>query len=99
MHGLSACKRKCEKKRKIFTAQAMDKQYPIKDLITCATVGVVYMLECDCGLQYVGRTSRHLHNRIAEYVNNIKKRLVTHKYLNTSDSATIEIPGVQNLGV
>lgn len=36
------------------------------------------MLECNCGLQYIGRTSRPLHVRIGEHVNTIKKGLVTH---------------------
>lgn len=36
------------------------------------------MLECECGLQYLGRTSRPLHVRIGEHVNNIKKGLITH---------------------
>ena len=31
------------------------------------------MLECDCGLQYVGRTSRALHVRIGEHISNIKQ--------------------------
>lgn len=54
-----------------------NKDYSIQQLITCNTVGVVYMLECDCGLQYIGRTSRPLHVRIGEHVNNIKKDLKT----------------------
>lgn len=66
------------KKRKDFIASATNRKYEIKQLITCNTEGVVYMMECGCGLQYVGRTSRPLHVRIGEHVNNIKKGLVTH---------------------
>lgn len=42
-------------------------------------MGVVYMLEYECGVQYVGRTSRPLHVRIGEHVNNIKRvsKLIT----------------------
>lgn len=40
-------------------------------------MGVVYMLECDCGLKYVGRTSRPLSVCTAEHVN-IKRGLRTH---------------------
>lgn len=36
------------------------------------------MLQCGCGLQYIGRTSRALHVRVGEHINNIKKGLVTH---------------------
>lgn len=61
------------KKRKEFRAQATNRQYIIQDLITCSTVGIVYMLECECGLQYVGRTSRPLHVCLGEHLNSIKK--------------------------
>lgn len=78
--GCPACRRakKNIKKRKEFIATATGKSYKIKDLITCHTIGVVYALQCECGLQYVGRTSRPLHVRIGEHVTNIKKGLVTH---------------------
>lgn len=66
------------KRRKEFTAPTTGRTYPIKNLITCNTTGVVFVLECDCGLQYIGRTSRPLSIRIAEHVNNIKKGLKTH---------------------
>lgn len=54
--------------------------YPIKSLITCNTIGVVYVLECNCGLQYIGRASRPLSVHIAEHFNNIKKGLRTHNF-------------------
>lgn len=75
-----ACKQ-CKhnlKMRKEFTASATNRKYQIKNLITCDTEGVVYMLQCDCGLQYVGRTSRLRGARIAEHVNNIKRGLKSH---------------------
>lgn len=59
-------------------ATSTNKEYKIGQLITCTTVGVVYMLECECGLQYIGRTSRPLHVRLGEHVNNIKKGLKSH---------------------
>lgn len=85
MSGFYACGkypacRQCKhnlKKRKEFIASATNKKYQIKNLITCDTVGVVYMLQCDCRLQYVGRTSRPMGVRIAEHVNNIKRGLKT----------------------
>lgn len=66
------------KKWKEFVTTVTNKLYQIKELITCSTSGVVYILECECGLQYVGRTSRPLHVRIGKHVSNIKKGLVTH---------------------
>lgn len=37
------------KKQKEFTSFSTKKSYTIRNLITCGTVGVVYMLECNCG--------------------------------------------------
>lgn len=65
------------KRRKDFTASVTNKNYQIKHFITCNTVGVIYMLECDCRHQYIGRTSRPMGVRIAEHVNNIKRCLIT----------------------
>lgn len=73
----NSCRRNL-KRRKEFTAAATSQNYQIKHFKTCNTVGVVYMLECDCGLQYIGRTSRPMGVRIAEHVNNIKRGLITH---------------------
>lgn len=64
--------------KKNLVHQLQTKKYQFKDLITCSTVGVVYMLECECGLQYIGRTSRALHVRVGEHSINIKKGLKTH---------------------
>lgn len=36
------------------------------------------MLQCSCGLQYVGRTTRELSVRIGEHVRNIKKGFRHH---------------------
>lgn len=66
------------KKRKEFASFSTNKTYHIKNLITFSTRGVVYMLECSCGLQYIGRTSRPLSVRVGEHVNNLKKGLRTH---------------------
>lgn len=65
--------------RNVKSSSVTHIQYQIRDLITCATVGVVYMLECECGLQYIERTSRALHVYVGEHINNIKKGLKTHR--------------------
>lgn len=36
------------KKRKDFTSTSINQKSLNKDLITCSTQGVVYMLECNC---------------------------------------------------
>lgn len=83
LSGFYACRRctACRhskvnnKKSKEFFATVTIRNYSIQQLIMYNTVGVVYVLECDCGLQYKGRTSRPLHVRLGEHVNNIQKRV------------------------
>lgn len=36
------------------------------------------MLQCPCGLQYVGRTKRPLQVRLNEHINNIRKGFTKH---------------------
>ena len=50
----------------------------IKDFIGCHTEGVVYVLQCSCNLQYVGRTKRALKVRVSEHVENIIKGFPKH---------------------
>lgn len=54
------------------------KEHPIEDFISCRTGGVVYLLECPCWIQYIGRTKRELWRRLREHVQNIKKGFVKH---------------------
>lgn len=61
-----------------FSARVTSKVYNIKDFITCGTVGVVYLLICPCGLQYVGRTTCALNVRIEEYLGNIRRGFIGH---------------------
>lgn len=51
------------------------KQYRISDYITCNTKNVI---ECPCGLKYVGRTQRILKTRIREHCGNIRLGLPIH---------------------
>ncbi|OCT65597.1 hypothetical protein XELAEV_18041835mg [Xenopus laevis] len=62
-----------------FKSNQTNKQYKINKLITCDSVNVVYLLECPCKKQYVGRTTKKLKLRIAEHIRNIKKGLKTHR--------------------
>lgn len=47
-------------------------------LLTCSTLGVVYLLQCPCGLQYIGRTKRPLQVRLNEHITNIKSGFTNH---------------------
>lgn len=48
------------KEKTEFEATCTGSVYPIKDCISCNNKGAVYVLECSCKLQYVGRTKRAL---------------------------------------
>ena len=50
------------------------KKIDVKNIITCKTRFVVYMLKCPCGLCYVGKTKRELKVRISEHKSNIRNK-------------------------
>lgn len=54
-HTKESKKKKCS-----FKSTVTSREYQIKDFISCRTEGVVYLLECPCRIQYVGRTKRQL---------------------------------------
>lgn len=72
--SLSLCTQRCT----TFVSTATRKPHTIKPCITCSTVGVVYMLQCPCGLQYVGQTKRPLQVRLNEHITNIKIGFKNH---------------------
>lgn len=67
-----------KKKKSSFTSTVTNKDYDIEDFITCKTEGVVYLMECPCKIQYIGRTKRELWKRLREHVQNIKKGFDKH---------------------
>lgn len=74
------CKNNTRQPRKIleFKSRSNQRSFKIKDLITCNTTHVTYLIECPCQLQYIGRTTRPLHVRIREHINNIKNGFPKH---------------------
>lgn len=82
--GFFACQ-KCKECREVavplrgldtFTLAMNNKEFVIKEFITCNITHVVYILECPCGV--VGRTKRPLRVRIAEHIQNIKLGFKDH---------------------
>lgn len=61
-----------------FTSTSNNKEFSIKEFITCNITHVAYALEGPCGLMYIGRTKRCLKVRMAEHVQNIKIRFKDH---------------------
>lgn len=74
--------RPAPRKRSTLVFHQTHRQYPIKNFITCGTKNVTYAMECTCGYQYVGRTSRTLTKRISEHITNIRNGFPKHSVSN-----------------
>lgn len=66
------------RKRTTFKSNLYNKEYQIKELITCNCAHVTYVVECPCRLQYMGRTTRPLRVWIREHITNIQKGFPKH---------------------
>lgn len=66
--------------RKTIEVQSVKNNFKIEisDLLTCNSDNVLYLIQCPCGKQYIGRTKRLLKTRIAEHIGNIKKGYEKH---------------------
>ena len=62
----------------VFTSTSTSEEHKIKPFITCSTEGIVYLLQCPCGLQYIGRTKRPLSVRLNEHITNILNGFANH---------------------
>ncbi|OCT97713.1 hypothetical protein XELAEV_18009942mg [Xenopus laevis] len=96
------CKTSKVNERKVtnFKSNVTNVEFAIKDIITCNSSNVIYLLQCPCNLQYIGRTNRNLKTRIGEHMNNIKKGLMTHsvsahfKTYHNSDASLLQFTGI-----
>uniref|UniRef100_A0A8C5M9U5 Reverse transcriptase domain-containing protein n=1 Tax=Leptobrachium leishanense TaxID=445787 RepID=A0A8C5M9U5_9ANUR len=73
-----SCRSTGNKKRHITKVINRRGEWRIKDLLTCFSTNVIYLLICPCGLKYVGKTTRAIGVRIREHIRNIEKGLETH---------------------
>lgn len=86
MKGFYRCQRylpckaskKQPRKKTSFKSCTDHKEYQIKQLITCRSTHVTYIIECPCHLQYVGRTTRPFFVHIREHIKNIRKGFPNH---------------------
>lgn len=72
------CRESKTKKTNKFKSNVTGKEYEIKNFISCHTKGVIYLLTCECGQQYVGRTIRTGCKRVGEHLTNIRKGFLDH---------------------
>lgn len=70
---------KC-KDRKIFNfvSTSTARTFKVEPFITCSSEGVVYLIQCPCGLQHMERTKRALKVRLNEHISNIGKGFKNH---------------------
>lgn len=59
-------------KTKTFTSSATGNTYSIRYFANCKSHGLVYMYQCPCPLDYVGKTRRELRKRIGEHLGDIR---------------------------
>ena len=71
--GMNGC-RYCKliKTGSLVHSYSSDKSFPIKHFINCNTKFVIYVVACStCNLQYVGRTTRRLKDRLRDHLYDI----------------------------
>lgn len=54
------------------------KIFPIKQRLNCGATNIIYVINCTCGIQYVGKTSQTLRMRINNHQYNIVNGYVKH---------------------
>lgn len=52
--------------------------FPIKFHLTCQSNYIIYLVDCICGQQYIGRTTQKMHLRLNQHRSNIKKGFLKH---------------------
>lgn len=72
------CCREIAHKATMFTSTQTGESFNIEGRLTCQTSFLIYLIQCMCGKQYVGRTTQKLHNRINRHRANIKKKFQLH---------------------
>ena len=76
------------------------KKIKVKGTITCRTKYVVYIIKCNCGFYYCGKTFRELRTRITEHKSDIRtkdeKSPIARHFNNTGhDICTLRFQGIE----
>lgn len=66
------------KKTELFISTSTLREHKIESFSTCSSTGIVYLLQCPWGLQYIGRTKRSMQVRLGEHITNIKSGFKDH---------------------
>ncbi len=88
------------KRRKFYLSHPQTgKTYKIKQLITCKTTHVIYIILCSCPLLYVGKTKRALRTRIVEHMSAIRRQDHTSPVFHHFESAKHYFSDFKFLGI
>ncbi|OCT58558.1 hypothetical protein XELAEV_18001998mg [Xenopus laevis] len=57
-----------------FSHLHKNQNYTIYSFINCQTTAVIYLIECDCPLRYIGKTKRTIGTRLLEHLRDIRRK-------------------------
>lgn len=103
----AACKIASTQKQSVkeVISTVTKRKHRIKESITCNSIGVVYLIQCPCHLQYVGRTIRALKTRLYEHVYKIRRGFEQHnlslhfKLHHNSDPSLMTFVGLEQVNI
>ncbi|OCT63367.1 hypothetical protein XELAEV_18044463mg [Xenopus laevis] len=78
------------------------KEYLIKDLINCKTRGVIYIMSCERGKNYIGKTKREFRRRVLEHLGDVlhKRNTSVANHINEShegDTSVMKFTGMEHI--
>ncbi len=96
-HNCTSCTKyvKC----KSFTHPRTLKTYKIRQLITCKSTYVIYIIICPCSQLYVGKTTRALRTRMIEHTSAIRRQDITSSISRHFKSANHSLSDMKFLGI
>ncbi|OCT95583.1 hypothetical protein XELAEV_18013271mg [Xenopus laevis] len=67
--------------------------YTLEHSMNCKTSGVIYVMTCQCGKCYVGKTKREFRRRILEHVGDVKHKRNTSvaRHINETHNGSLEM--------
>lgn len=90
--GKCLCCREIQHGKKKFKSTKTNEEFTLKFHLNCQTQYVVDLIECGCGIQYIGRTVQKLNQRLNKNRNNIKKSFQLHSVSRHMTTAHPENP-------
>lgn len=77
-HKKCLCCLEVKDNTKVFSSTKTGESFPMKHHLTCQSSYVIYLLECCCTQQYVGRTLQNLNRCMNKHRANIRNKFLLH---------------------